>query len=145
MAVSRISRSAAAVVAGVAMALIPPSATGQVQAEPAATDSSLEERAPRPEGPAEPSAEVSAPEAATPGDRLETPGPVSPAAGAATKAFDVIVTRPLGLCSLVLGFTFFSITAPFVAATPGTDIPASWDLFVLSRWDYTFVRPLGEL
>ncbi|MFP8874782.1 MAG: hypothetical protein VCB42_09700 [Myxococcota bacterium] len=145
MTVSRISRSAAAVVAVVAMALIPPAATGQVQTEPAATDSGLEEQAPRPEGPAEPSAEASAPEAAASGDPPETPGPAAAPAGAATKAFDVIVTRPLGLCSLVLGFTFFSITAPFVAATPGTDIPASWDLFVLSRWDYTFVRPLGEL
>ena len=74
-----------------------------------------------------------------------TPVAMNPAAEAATKTYDVVVTRPLGFVSLLLGFTFFSISAPFVAATPGTDIPTSWDLFVLSRWDYTFVRPLGEL
>lgn len=145
MTVSRISRFATGVLVAVAMTLIPPAATGQGQTTPTATDSSLEEQAPRangPEGPAEPSDEASAAEAAAPAEALETP---EPAPHAATKAFDVIVTRPLGLCSLLLGFTFFSISAPFVAATPGTDIPTSWDLFVLSRWDYTFARPLGEL
>ena len=75
----------------------------------------------------------------------EVPKPPHPAADAATKAFDIVVTRPLGLCSLILGFTFFSISAPIVAVTPAVNIPTSWDLFVLSRWDYTFVRPLGEL
>ena len=75
----------------------------------------------------------------------EVPELPHPAADAATKAFDIVVTRPLGLCSLILGFTFFSISAPIVVVTPAINIPTSWDLFVLSRWDYTFVRPLGEL
>ena len=154
MTVSRISRFATGVLVAVSMTLIPLTATGQGQTEPTATDSSLEEQAAPSEGseesggpqglegPAEPSDEAPAAEAAAPAEPLETP---EPTANAATKAFDVIVTRPLGFCSLLLGFTFFSISAPFVAATPGTDIPTSWDLFVLSRWDYTFVRPLGEL
>ena len=74
-----------------------------------------------------------------------TPVAMNPAAEAATKTYDVVVTRPLGFVSLLLGFTFFSISAPFIAVTPAVNFPTAWDLFVVSRWDYTFVRPLGDL
>ena len=70
---------------------------------------------------------------------------MNPAAEAATKTYDVVVTRPLGFVSLLLGFTFFSISAPLIAVTPAVNFPTAWDLFVVSRWDYTFVRPLGDL
>ena len=73
------------------------------------------------------------------------PVATNPATEAATKTFDVVVTRPMGFLSLLLGFTFFSISAPFIAVTPAVNFPTAWDLFVVSRWDYTFVRPLGEL
>jgi hypothetical protein len=58
-------------------------------------------------------------------------------------ALDVVVLRPFGTLSTIGGFMFFAATAPFVA--PTGRIATSWDIFVYGSYDYTFVRPLGEI
>jgi hypothetical protein len=63
------------------------------------------------------------------------------AIGATT--LDVAVLRPLGTLSTIGGVAFFVATAPITAPTGGLE--TSWDVFVYGSYDYTFVRPLGEL
>ena len=76
----------------------------------------------------------------------ETPAPVESQIdwyqiGATT--LDVALLRPLGAISTVVGFGFFLVSAPFVA--PAERLETTWDIFVFGSYDYTFVRPLGEL
>jgi len=61
--------------------------------------------------------------------------------GAST--LDVVMLRPLGVVSTVAGFVFFLCSAPFVA--PSGRLGTTWDIFVFDSYDYTFVRPLGEV
>jgi hypothetical protein len=56
---------------------------------------------------------------------------------------DVAMLRPLGVLSTVAGFVFFLASAPFVA--PSERLETTWDIFVFGSYDYTFVRPVGEL
>jgi len=58
-------------------------------------------------------------------------------------ALDVTLLRPLGALSLVAGSAFFLASLPFVA--PSQRIETTWDIFVYSAYDYTVMRPLGEL
>ncbi len=58
-------------------------------------------------------------------------------------ALDAVVLRPVGTLSTLGGFAIFLASAPFVA--PTGRIETSWDLFVYGAYDYTFVRPLGEV
>ncbi len=55
---------------------------------------------------------------------------------------DAIVLRPLGLCSTILGATFFVITLPFAAL--GNNINNSAEAMVITPAKYTFARPIGE-
>jgi hypothetical protein len=59
------------------------------------------------------------------------------------KVFDVAVVRPLGAVATVTGLAFFAISAPLVA--PSGNIPVAWEVFFLGPYEYTFVRPLGDL
>jgi hypothetical protein len=52
------------------------------------------------------------------------------------------VLRPFGAGAAVVGMAGFLISVPLTA--PGGNIANSWDLFVMSPFDYTFVRPLGD-
>jgi hypothetical protein len=58
------------------------------------------------------------------------------------KVFDALVLRPFGAGAAVVGMAGFLISVPLTA--PGGNIANSWDLFVMSPFDYTFVRPLGD-
>jgi hypothetical protein len=59
------------------------------------------------------------------------------------KVLDAAVVRPLGAVATVTGLAFFAISAPLVA--PSGNIPVAWEVFFLGPYEYTFVRPLGDL
>ena len=59
------------------------------------------------------------------------------------KVLDAAVVRPLGAVATVTGLVFFAISAPLVA--PSGNIPVAWEVFFLGPYEYTFVRPLGDL
>jgi hypothetical protein len=56
--------------------------------------------------------------------------------------FDVLLLRPLGFGTTVVGFVCFAVVLPFSAIDQ--EIGTSWDLFVRAPADYTFRRPLGD-
>ena len=56
---------------------------------------------------------------------------------------DAVIVRPLGAVATVTGLAFFAISAPLVA--PSGNIPVAWEVFFLGPYEYTFVRPLGDL
>lgn len=56
---------------------------------------------------------------------------------------DVVVLRPLGTLSTLGGLLFFVGSAPLIA--PTGRLETTWDIFVFNSYDYTFVRPIGEL
>ena len=58
-------------------------------------------------------------------------------------ALDVVVLRPLGTLSTLGGLVFFVGSAPLVA--PAGRLETTWDIFVFNSYDYTFLRPIGEL
>jgi hypothetical protein len=59
------------------------------------------------------------------------------------KVLDAAIVRPLGAIATVTGLAFFAISAPLVA--PSGNIPVAWEVFFLGPYEYTFVRPLGDL
>lgn len=56
---------------------------------------------------------------------------------------DLIILRPLGLCSLVIGSTAFILSLPLAVITKSADRTAQ--VLVKDTFDYTFKRPLGEM
>jgi phosphatidylglycerophosphatase A len=54
---------------------------------------------------------------------------------------DSVLLRPLGLVTLVAGFTVFVISSPFSAL--GGNIHTAWDKMVVDPAQFTFARPLG--
>lgn len=58
-----------------------------------------------------------------------------------SRAFDVVVLRPMGLLGVGTGCAFFAASAPFVA--PAGNLSEAWDIFVDGPFEYTFLRPLG--
>ena len=61
---------------------------------------------------------------------------------AGAMAGDAIIARPLGIVSIVLGFGFFVISAPFSAL--GGNIGDAWRTMVVWPAKFTFARPLGD-
>lgn len=61
---------------------------------------------------------------------------------AAAMTGDVIVARPIGVVSVVLGFGLFVISSPFSAL--GGNIGNAWGILVVKPTKFTFVRPLGD-
>jgi hypothetical protein len=57
--------------------------------------------------------------------------------------FDVLLLRPIGAVSTVVGLGFFVGSAPFAA--PSWTFEDTWDAFVVGPMDTTFSRPLGEI
>ncbi len=55
---------------------------------------------------------------------------------------DLLVVRPLGLASSVLGLVGYVVTLPF--SIPGGNNDAVWDNIVVDPVGYTFKRPIGE-
>jgi hypothetical protein len=89
------------------------------------------------------------PTAAPPAEGAEDLAPEPSAApwqDTAAKVVDVFPIRLLGACATIVGFGAFIVSVPLVApAGRMTAIRESWDYFVIGPYDYTFVRPLGEL
>jgi phosphatidylglycerophosphatase A len=54
---------------------------------------------------------------------------------------DSVLLRPLGVVTLIAGFTFFVISSPFSAL--GGNIHTAWDKMVVDPARFTFARPLG--
>ena len=59
------------------------------------------------------------------------------------KVLDAAIVRPLGAVATVTGLAFFAISAPLAA--PSGNISVAWEVFFLGPYEYTFVRPLGDL
>ena len=56
---------------------------------------------------------------------------------------DLLVLRPLGAAATALGFGFFLAAGPLSA--PSGQLGDAWDFLVMSPYQYTFGRKLGEL
>ncbi len=54
---------------------------------------------------------------------------------------DFVVVRPVGIISLVTGYTVFVLSSPFSAL--GGNIVTAWDKLVVEPADFTFKRPIG--
>jgi len=76
---------------------------------------------------------------------LPAPAAAQPAAVRALDVtFDLVLLRPLGAASTVVGTALF-VPAALVASPGGRDpIVEAWDRFVLRSAKYTATRPLGE-
>ncbi len=75
----------------------------------------------------------------------EDPMPVAPETplpAAETMAVDLILVRPLGMASTVLGCALYVVSLPF--SLPGGNSTAVWKSAVAKPAGYTFARPLGE-
>ncbi len=55
---------------------------------------------------------------------------------------DVILVRPLGIASMILGATAFIVSIPFTAS--GRNVDEAWDTLVKKPAKFTFQRPLGQ-
>jgi hypothetical protein len=56
---------------------------------------------------------------------------------------DLLVLRPLGMAATGVGFGYFLVAGPLAA--PAGQFGEAWDFFVMSPYEFTFQRPLGEL
>jgi len=54
---------------------------------------------------------------------------------------DFLILRPLGILTLVTGFTCFVLSSPFSAL--GGNIHTAWDKMAADPAQFTFARPLG--
>ncbi len=63
-------------------------------------------------------------------------------AGAEEMVADLLVARPLGLVSLVVGSAFFVVSLPFSVA--GGNVDAASEKLVKEPAHFLFSRPLGE-
>ena len=60
----------------------------------------------------------------------------------AEMATDLVIVRPVGLVTVVLGFGFFLVSSPFSAM--GGNFGEAWDIMVVKPTRFTFTRPLGD-
>jgi len=62
--------------------------------------------------------------------------------------FDLLITRPLGLATTVVGTTLFVAMSPFTAlssiAPPHDAFERVADAFIVVPATYTFLRPMGK-
>jgi hypothetical protein len=56
---------------------------------------------------------------------------------------DILITRPIGFVGLVGGTAIFVLTLPIAAVTKSLD--RTTQAFVKEPYEYTFVRPLGDI
>ena len=56
---------------------------------------------------------------------------------------DMVLLRPLGVCTLVIGTAFFIVTLPIAAISQSTKQTAG--VLVEDPFKFTFTRPLGEI
>jgi len=55
---------------------------------------------------------------------------------------DLVVVRPLGIATVVLGFAVFLVSTPFSAL--GGNTGQAWETMVVKPTKFTFKRPLGD-
>ena len=60
---------------------------------------------------------------------------------AAAKAVDVVLVRPLGIASQVLGCVFFVVSLPF--SLPSKSVSAVFDKTMAEPAKFTWTRPVG--
>jgi len=120
-------------------------------AEPTPADAQAagaEPAAPAEPEPAEPDAAgaATAPGAGEASDLAPLDAPPSAFEQYAAQVIDVFPIRVLGAGATVVGFGSFLVSVPLIAPFGRTEaIKNSWEYFVIGPYDYTFVRPLGEL
>ena len=56
---------------------------------------------------------------------------------------DMVLLRPIGLCTIVIGTAFFIVTLPIAATSQSTKQTAQ--VLVADPFKFTFTRPLGEI
>ena len=56
---------------------------------------------------------------------------------------DMILLRPLGICTLVVGTAFFIVTLPIAVTSQSSKQTAQ--VLVADPFNFTFTRPLGEI
>lgn len=56
---------------------------------------------------------------------------------------DIVILRPFGFCSLVIGTAFFIVSLPIAVISKSTKQTA--EVMVGDPFKYTFTRPLGEI
>jgi len=56
---------------------------------------------------------------------------------------DMVILRPIGVCTLVIGTAFFIVTLPIAVISQSTKQTA--EVLVADPFKYTFTRPLGEI
>jgi hypothetical protein len=56
---------------------------------------------------------------------------------------DMVILRPIGVCTLVIGTAFFIVTLPIAAISQSTKQTA--EVLVVDPFKFTFTRPLGEI
>jgi len=61
------------------------------------------------------------------------------------KIFDLLIMRPVGLVTTVVGGVFFVPAALLAAPSGPQNIRAAWEQFVAPSVERTFFAPLGEL
>ena len=59
--------------------------------------------------------------------------------------FDLLIMRPVGLVTTIVGGTFFVPAALIVAPTGAEGVQLAWERFVAPSVERTFNTPLGEL
>jgi hypothetical protein len=65
--------------------------------------------------------------------------------GELDQLFDLVILRPFGLLTTLVGGAFF-VPAALLASPSGAEgIQAAWEHFVLPSVERTFMTPLGEL
>lgn len=57
-------------------------------------------------------------------------------------ATDLVIVRPVGIVTVILGFGFFLVSSPFSAL--GGNTGEAWDIMVAKPAKFTFARPLGD-
>jgi hypothetical protein len=56
---------------------------------------------------------------------------------------DMVLLRPLGVCTLVIGTAFFIVSLPIAVISQSTKQTA--EVLVTDPFKFTFTRPLGEI
>jgi hypothetical protein len=139
---ARRSRRAVAVILGLALLCFDPALADDPGA---ATDPTPSASAPAAAGDPTPAPTPSAPAPTAAAPIAPAPAGPNPWAEGAAKAFDVIPIRLLSVAAVAVGFGAFIVSVPLVG--PGFQLEGirnSWEYFVVSPYEYTFVRPLGD-
>jgi len=74
---------------------------------------------------------------------FEKPQMLDSDTAAADIVLDMVITRPIGLVGLIAGSVVYVVTLPVAMITKSVD--RTQKALVKDPYDYTFVRPLGDI